>query len=116
MLWPMELAAEVNRMPGLVLRGPIDAPTVLARRDQFVDHRDDAAQVNQIENFPAAFVRGQGRLAGPLRTEVSAPHGGVRSLPAPHPVVLATRSYPYVPAVPGLREARPWTNREATSV
>jgi dihydrolipoamide dehydrogenase len=116
MLWPMELAAEVGRMPGLDLDGPIDAPTVFARRDQFVDHRTDTTQVNQIKNFPATFVRGQGRLAGPQRVEVSAPDGSVRSLVARHAVVLATGSDPYVPDVPGLREARPWTNREATSV
>ncbi len=30
-------------------------------------------------------------------------------------MVLATGSDPYVPDVPGLREAQPWTNREATS-
>jgi pyruvate/2-oxoglutarate dehydrogenase complex dihydrolipoamide dehydrogenase (E3) component len=36
MLWPVEIAAEVGRMPGLELRGPIDAPAVLARRDEFV--------------------------------------------------------------------------------
>jgi hypothetical protein len=32
LLWPMALAAEVSRMPGLELRGPLDAAAVLARR------------------------------------------------------------------------------------
>ena len=31
LLWPMELAAEVSRMPGLALRGPIDAAAVPPR-------------------------------------------------------------------------------------
>jgi dihydrolipoamide dehydrogenase len=115
MLLPMEIADEVNRMPGLALRDSIDARAVFARRDDFVLHHDDTPIVSKITDFPATFVRGQGRLAGPLRTEVSGPDGGVRSLQARHAVVLATGSDPYVPDVPGLRDAQPWTNREATS-
>ncbi|WP_405147767.1 NAD(P)/FAD-dependent oxidoreductase [Sphaerisporangium sp. NBC_01403] len=116
LLWPMELAAEVSRMPGLQLRGPIDADAVLARRDRVVSHFDDGGQVGWIENVPATFVRGHGRLAGPLRVEVTTPDGGTRALSARHAVVIATGSDPSIPDVPGLREARPWTNREATSV
>lgn len=115
LLRPMELAAEVNRMPGLELRGPIDTPAVLARRDKTVSHLDDRGQVSWIEDLPATFVRGRGRLAGPLHVEVAGPDG-TRSLRARHAVVIATGSDPLIPEVPGLREARPWTNREATSV
>ncbi|MDH2426090.1 NAD(P)/FAD-dependent oxidoreductase [Sphaerisporangium sp. TRM90804] len=113
---PMELAAEVGRMPGLELRGPIDAAAVLARRDRAVSHFDDTGQVRWIVNVPATFVRGRGRLAGPLRVEVATPDGGTRELRARHAVVVATGSEPAVPGIPGLREARPWTNREATSL
>jgi pyruvate/2-oxoglutarate dehydrogenase complex dihydrolipoamide dehydrogenase (E3) component len=116
LLWPMELAAEVGRMPGLELRGPIDPAPVLARRDNFVDHQQDSAEVRWIEDVPATFVRGQGRLAGPLRVEVAAPDGTVRALEARHAVIVATGSDPRIPGVPGLREAHPWTNREATDV
>ncbi|GLY89472.1 dihydrolipoyl dehydrogenase family protein [Actinoallomurus iriomotensis] len=115
LLRPMELAAEVDRVPGLELRGPIDAPAVLARRDKTVSHLDDRGQVGWIEDLPATFVRGRGRLAGPLRVEVTAPDG-TRSLRARHAVVIATGSDPLIPDVPGLSAARPWTNREATSV
>lgn len=116
LLWPMTLTAEVSRMPGLELAGPIDAGAVLARRDEFVGHYGDAPQVSWVESVPVGFVRGQGRLAGPLRVEVTAPDGGIRELRATHAVVLATGSDPWIPEVPGLREARPWTNREATSI
>jgi len=116
LLLPMELAAEVGRMPGLELRGPINPEPVLARRDRFVDHYDDAPLVRVVEGFPAMFFRGQGRLAGPLRAEVAAPDGVTRTLTARHAVVVATGSDPRIPDVPGLREARPWTNREATDV
>jgi pyruvate/2-oxoglutarate dehydrogenase complex dihydrolipoamide dehydrogenase (E3) component len=114
MLLPMEIADEVSRMPGLDLRGPIDAPAVFKRRDDFVLHHDDAPVVDEVTHFPATFVRGQGRLAGPMQAEI-AQNGSVRSLRARHAIVLATGSDPYVPDIPGLREARPWTNREATS-
>ncbi|GLX01521.1 oxidoreductase [Microtetraspora sp. NBRC 16547] len=116
LLRPMGLAAEVSRIPGLELRGPIDAAAVLARRDETVSHLDDDGQVRWIENVPATFVRGRGRLAGPLRAEVRTPDGGPRELRARHAVVVATGSDPWIPDTPGLREARPWTNREATSV
>ncbi|MGH3391370.1 MAG: dihydrolipoyl dehydrogenase family protein [Actinomadura sp.] len=116
LLRPVELAAEVGRMPGVELRGPIDAAAVLARRDEAVSHLDDGGQVGWIESVPATFVRGRGRLAGPRRVEVATPDGGTRALRARHAVIIATGSDPAIPAVPGLREARPWTNREATSV
>ncbi len=114
LLRPMELAAEVARLPGVELRGPIDAEAVLARRDEAVAHLDDGGQVSWIEGVPATFVRGRGRLAGPRRVEVTGPDGEVRTLTARHAVVISTGSVPTVPPVPGLREARPWTNREAT--
>ena len=115
MLLPVELADEVDRMPGVARNAPVDAQAVFARRDDFVLHHDDTGVVRDIREFPATFVRGQGRLAGQLRSEVSAPDGRVRSLQARHAVVLATGSDPYVPDVPGLRDAHPWTNREVTS-
>ncbi len=112
----MGLAAEVSRVPGLELRGPIDTAAVLSRRDEAVSHFDDGHVVNLIDKFPATFVRGRGRLAGPLRAEAITPDGGIKALRARHAVVIATGSDPLISDVPGLREARPWTNREATSV
>jgi dihydrolipoamide dehydrogenase len=116
LLWPMEVAAAVGRMPGLKLAGPIDATSVEARRDEFVGHYDDAPQVSFLEKIPATFVRGQGRLAGPRQAQVTAPDGAVRALRARQAIVLATGTDPVIPEVPGLAEAAPWTNREATSV
>jgi pyruvate/2-oxoglutarate dehydrogenase complex dihydrolipoamide dehydrogenase (E3) component len=116
LLWPMELAAAVGRMPGLKLDGPIDAAAVAARRDDFVGHYQDGSQVRWVQSVPAAFVRGEGRLAGPLRVEVATPEGDGRKLEARHAVVLATGTDPVIPDLPGLEEAHPWTNREATSV
>ena len=116
LLWPMELAAAVSRMPGVELAGPIDTAAVTARRDEFVGHYDDGPQVSRVEKLPATFVRGQGRLAGGRIVQVAAPDGAVKTVEARHAVVLATGSDPLIPDIPGLRDAKPWTNREATSV
>ena len=116
LLRPMGLAAEVSRMPGLELGGPIDAAAVLARRDKVVFNLNDSSEVRRIENFPVTFVRGQARVAGQLRVEVAMPDDGIRVLRARHAVIVATGGDPAIPDVPGLQEAHPWTNREVTSV
>lgn len=115
LLRPMELAAEAGRVPGLGPLGPVDVAAVLARRDAQVGNLDDAGQAGWIESVPIALFRGRGRLAGPRRVEVALTGGGTRTLTARHAVVVATGSSPAVPPVPGLREAKPWTNREATN-
>ncbi|MBB4919617.1 dihydrolipoyl dehydrogenase family protein [Streptosporangium saharense] len=115
LLRPVDLVAEVGRVPGLET-GPIDTAAVLARRDEAVSHLDDEGQVGWIEGLPAEFVRGRGKLDGPKVVGVTARDGSVRTLRARHAVVLATGSRPVFPEVPGLAEARPWTSREATAV
>ncbi len=116
LLRPMELAAEVGRVPGLRPAGPADVEAVLKRRDEAVSDYDDHGQVGWIEDLPARFVRGRGRLAGPRLVEVTGPGGGRTRLRARHAVVLATGSVPVVPPIPGLAEARPWGSRDATEV
>ncbi|MEU4832957.1 NAD(P)/FAD-dependent oxidoreductase [Streptosporangium sp. NPDC023615] len=114
LLRPVDLVAEVSRMPGLTI-GPIDTAAVLARRDEAVAHLDDSGQVEWIRGVPAEFVRGHGRLDGPKRVTVTAKDGSVRTLTARHAVVLATGSAAVVPPVPGLAEASPWTSHEVTA-
>src|SRR5262249_7583095 len=92
------------------------AASVLARRNAFVDNYQDASEVSWVRKLPAAFFRGQGRLVGPLCVEVASSDGGVRVLQARHGVVVATGTDPVIPASPGIREAKPWTNPNATSV
>ncbi|GAA0993271.1 NAD(P)/FAD-dependent oxidoreductase [Acrocarpospora macrocephala] len=115
LLRPMELVAETGRMPGLKL-GPIDVAAVLARRDETVSGYDDSGQIRWIESVNGTPFRGKGRLAGPRQVEVTDGDGGKRLLTARHAVVLATGSTAAIPPVPGLANAQPWTNREATGV
>jgi pyruvate/2-oxoglutarate dehydrogenase complex dihydrolipoamide dehydrogenase (E3) component len=44
------------------------------------------------------------------------PDGGERRLTARQAIVLDTGSTPFIPAVPGLREAMPWTSRDVTNM
>jgi len=69
LLRPVELANEVERVPGLDI-GPIDTAAVLARRDQVINNFDDSALLPWLEERDVALVRGRGRIAGRLQVEV----------------------------------------------
>lgn len=114
LLRPGHVLAAARAMPGVHADG-LDVAAVLARRDSFT-HRDDSghddcSQVDWAEDNRIRVVRGHGRLAGERAVEV-----GGRTLRARHAVVLATGTTAAVPDVPGLRDALPWTSRDATAV
>ncbi|MEP6696510.1 MAG: NAD(P)/FAD-dependent oxidoreductase [Pseudonocardiales bacterium] len=124
LLRPVELLAGARRSPGVAeaVTGVLDSKAVFGRRDWFVGKdrdkpfgHDDAGQVSWVQSQEIAFVRGQARLAGAKRVAVSTSDGAVRTLVARHAVVLATGTTAAVPPIPGLREAAPWTSREATN-
>jgi dihydrolipoamide dehydrogenase len=109
LLRPGELAAEARRVPG-VATGALDVDAVLARRDEVVHDLDDSSQVPWLEERGVSLVRGHGRLDGERRVRV-----GDDVLVARRAVVVATGSAATIPPVPGLSDARPWTNVEATT-
>ena len=109
LLRPVELAREVARVPGLEL-GPIDVAAVLAATRRVIARLDDAGQVPWLETRGVTLVRGRGRLVGERRVAV-----GDEELVARKAVIVATGSTALVPDIPGLRDARPWTNIEATT-
>ncbi|MFC4125829.1 dihydrolipoyl dehydrogenase family protein [Nocardia rhizosphaerae] len=107
--------AELGRaMPGVTVSGPQMAD-VLARRDEFIHHRDDSGQVDWAKSAGIDPVRGTGRIAGERLVEVTTDNG-VRVLRARHAVVLATGTTAAMPDIPGVREALPWTSRDATNL
>src|SRR5699024_2183168 len=61
-----------------------------------------------------ALARGRVRWDGVRRVVVDS-NGEQTVLTARTAVVIATGTDPAVPPIPGLAEARPWTNREATT-
>lgn len=83
---------------------------VLARRDKWISNLDDGDQVGWLEHAGIDLIRGDAVLLGERRVEVDG-----RTLAARHAVIVATGSTPAVPDIPGLREAHPWTNIEATT-
>ena len=109
LLRPGELAAEARRVPGVAV-GELDVTAVLARRDEVVHDLDDTSMVPWLEDRGVTLVRGHGRLDGERRVRV-----GEEVLVARRAVVLASGSSATIPPVPGLAEARPWTNVEATT-
>ena len=110
LLRPGELLAEARRVPGVPAGDGLDAAAVLARRDKVVHDLDDASMVPWLEERGVTLVRGHGRLAGEQRVAV-----GDDVLVARQAVVLATGSSAAIPPVPGLVDAAPWTNIEATT-
>jgi dihydrolipoamide dehydrogenase len=112
MLRPGELLAEVRRIPGVreAVTGDLDAQAVLDRRDEIIHDLDDSNQVPWLESRGVTVVRAPGRLDGERRVQA-----GDDTLVARKAVVVATGTAPLIPPIDGLREAEPWTNREATT-
>ena len=112
LLRPGELLAEARRVPGVAaaVAGDVDAAAVLARRDEVVHDLDDSAQLPWLEDKGIELLRGEGRIEGERRVRV-----GDMRLTAERAVVVATGSAPALPPIDGLREAKPWTNREGTT-
>jgi pyruvate/2-oxoglutarate dehydrogenase complex dihydrolipoamide dehydrogenase (E3) component len=112
MLRPGELLTEVRRIPGVreAVTGDLDAGAVLSRRDEIIHDLDDSSQVPWLEQRNVTVVRAPSRLDGERRVQA-----GDDTLVARTAVVVATGSSPLIPPIDGLREAEPWTNREATT-
>jgi pyruvate/2-oxoglutarate dehydrogenase complex dihydrolipoamide dehydrogenase (E3) component len=112
MLRPGELLTEARRIPGVAeaVTGDLDAGAVLRRRDEIIHDLDDSGMVPWLEKRNVTLVRAAGRLEGEKRVVA-----GDDTLIARKAVVVATGSSPLVPPIDGLREAKPWTNREATT-
>jgi len=112
LLRPAQALAEARRVPGAAqaVTGELDVSAVLARRDQIIGGLDDSGQVPWLETRGITLIRGHGRLDGERRVRV-----GAAVFQARRAVVIATGSSAAMPPIPGLAEARPWTNREATT-
>jgi pyruvate/2-oxoglutarate dehydrogenase complex dihydrolipoamide dehydrogenase (E3) component len=95
--------------------GELDVQAVLARRDSFTSNWSDEGQVRWVEGAGISLVRGHGRITGPREVTVTATDGSTTVLTARHAVSVATGSDALIPDIDGLRDARPWTSREATS-
>jgi pyruvate/2-oxoglutarate dehydrogenase complex dihydrolipoamide dehydrogenase (E3) component len=112
LLRPGQVLAEARRVPGAAeaVTGELDVERVFERRDAAAHHFSDAEQLPWIEERGIALIRGHGRLASERVVQV-----GDETLTARRAVIIATGTKAAIPPIPGLREAQPWTNREATT-
>ncbi|MCP2165226.1 dihydrolipoamide dehydrogenase [Goodfellowiella coeruleoviolacea] len=115
LLRPGSALAAARRVPGVRADEHLAAAEVLASRDGFTAHWNDAGQVDWAEGAGLTVVRGRARLTGPRALTVTTPDGESRALTARHAVVLCTGSEPVKPPIPGLADTPVWTSREATS-
>ena len=106
-----------RQVPGAreAVTGDLDVAAVLRRRDSFASDWRDDAQVSWLEQVGVALYRGHGRIASARVVEVTGQDGTTTTLTARHAVVVATGSAALVPDIDGLREAAPWTSREAVA-
>ncbi len=118
LLRPIEVLDTGRALPGVaeMLKGSLDVPAILARRDRFTHDHDDSGQVEWAGENGIDVIRGTARLTGERTVDVTAPDGATRTLRARHAVVLATGSTASIPPVEGLHEARPWTSRDVTNL
>ena len=86
---------------------------ILQRRDSFVSHYDDSAQVEWAQSAGIHVVRGHARLVGERTVRVD-DDAASRTITARHAVVIATGSEPKVPAE--FEGAQVWTSADATGV
>ncbi|WP_129656567.1 dihydrolipoyl dehydrogenase family protein [Rothia halotolerans] len=114
LLHPLDVIAEANHLSGVEQPVRVSPEALLARRDEWVSHYDDAGQEEWTRSAGIVPVRGRGRIAGPRLVEVEGQDGSTRRIEAREAVVLATGSAPVVPEA--LRGIAAWGSRDATGV
>lgn len=117
LLRPVIAVADARRVDGAreAVSGTISAAGVFGRRDNYVTQWDDGGQARAVKEFGAELIRGHARLDGPRRVVVTTSDGDSVELSARHAVAVCTGSTAALPDIPGIAEARPWTNRRATA-
>ena len=119
LLRPIEVLALAKAVPGVreaVGSGQLDAAAVFAKRDVIVDHLNDGGVTAELQQSGLTVIHAHGRLGGPREVTVTHPDNREETVRARQAVVLATGTRPTIPDVPGLAEARPWTNRDLANM
>ena len=112
LLRPAEILREVRRIPGAaeMMEGDMDVGAVLERRDEVIHDLDDSSQLPWLEERDITLIRGHGVLTGEKRVKV-----GDEDIEARRAVILGSGTTATMPPIEGLKDAKPWTNREATT-
>jgi pyruvate/2-oxoglutarate dehydrogenase complex dihydrolipoamide dehydrogenase (E3) component len=96
----------------------LDVAAVFAKRDVLIEHLSDQDRTASLQQAGVAVFHGFGRLSGQQTVRVAYSPGDTTEaiLTARHAVVIATGTRPNVPEISGLAHARPWTNRDLTTM
>ncbi|OBA72595.1 pyridine nucleotide-disulfide oxidoreductase [Mycobacterium sp. 1554424.7] len=121
LLRPIEVFNLARSVPGVreaISDQELDVAAVFEKRDALIEHLSDQERTASLQQAGVAVFHGFGRLSGQRTVRVAYAPGDTTEvvLTARHAVVVATGTRPNVPAVPGLAEARPWTNRDLTTM
>lgn len=116
MLRPVIALSDARRVDGAreAVSGPLSPAGIFGRRNRYVSDWDDGGQADWVRGIGATLIRGHGRFDGARRVAVTTSSGEASVVTARHAVVVCTGSRPVIPGLPGIDEARPWTNRQAT--
>jgi pyruvate/2-oxoglutarate dehydrogenase complex dihydrolipoamide dehydrogenase (E3) component len=121
LLRPIEVFNLAKAVPGVreaISDDGLDVAAVFAKRDAIIEHLSDQDRIASLRQAGVAVFHGFGRLSGQRTVRVAYARGDTTEavLTARHAVVLATGTRPNVPEIPGLARARPWTNRDLTTM
>ncbi|GAA4665684.1 dihydrolipoyl dehydrogenase family protein [Frondihabitans cladoniiphilus] len=90
--------------------GDVDVQAVLDRRNSFTSNWDDSSQADWVASAGIDLIRGHATITGVREVTID---GTVHT--ATHAVAAVTGSNALMPDIDGLKDAKPWSNREATS-
>ncbi|WP_082947683.1 NAD(P)/FAD-dependent oxidoreductase [Mycobacterium sp. E2479] len=119
LLRPIEVFNLARAVPGVreAISGERpDVAAVFAKRDMIIEHLSDQDRTVSLQQAGVAVFHGSGRLSGERTVRVADADDTETVLEARHAVILATGTRPNVPEIPGLAQARPWTNRDVTTM
>jgi dihydrolipoamide dehydrogenase len=121
LLRPIEVFNLAKAVPGVreaISERGLDVAAVFAKRDALIEHLSDQDRTASLQQAGITVFHGFGRLSGERSVRVAYALGDTTEavLTARHAVVLATGTRPNVPEVPGMAQARPWTNRDLTTM
>src|SRR5947199_1988313 len=114
LLRPIEVFNLAKAVPGVreaVSGEGLDVAAVFAKRDALIEHLSDQDRTASLQQAGIAVFHGFGRLSGQRTVRVAHADNTEAVLEARHAVVVATGTRPNAPEIPGLAQARPWTNR-----
>ncbi len=104
----LQEARRVNGAAGSADITPDWTPVAERIRVEATGDWDDSFAVARFESSGGRFVRGRGRLTGPMTVTVDG-----TDYEAGLAVVIATGSQPFIPPIPGLADADYWTTHDA---